>query len=49
MSEYAVEAWERMTDGGINGVKAEPYYVWRWKMGRSIGYGEWAEIICAAR
>jgi hypothetical protein len=28
LSGLAIEAWERMTDGGVNGKHAEPWWCW---------------------
>ncbi len=41
LAEMAFEAWERMTDGGINGENAEEYSTWFWNVGRKITYKMW--------
>ena len=36
-----VEAWERMTNGGVNGATAIEYWRWAMTTGRGIIYSSW--------
>jgi hypothetical protein len=49
LSEYAVEVWERITDGGINGTNSVPYSEWYWNVGRGVYYASMIEAFDAAR
>ena len=41
--QLTVDAWERMTYGGINGRDAGSYAKWTWTVGRGLAYKAWMD------